>query len=93
MSQSVSWRTMNIRSTGTPHASQIEEWPDITLFDWENEGCTDVTVPFDENIGKKITKYRDLALELKEIYTITFDCIKISNIEIEPIYQGDIYGY
>ncbi|XP_045466617.1 uncharacterized protein LOC123675312 [Harmonia axyridis] len=50
--------------------------PDIVIFDKvkKEANIIDVTVPADDNISRayteKITKYEDLAFELKEIYNL-----------------------
>ncbi|XP_044751659.1 uncharacterized protein LOC123311655 [Coccinella septempunctata] len=50
--------------------------PDIALFDTEQKTCMliEFTIPADDNIAKayteKITKYGDLAFQLRELYNL-----------------------
>lgn len=65
------WDATLITDRGVAHNR-----PDITLFDTSEETCLllDITVPADDNVSKayteKITKYTDLAFQLRELYNL-----------------------
>ncbi|XP_044760203.1 uncharacterized protein LOC123317662 [Coccinella septempunctata] len=58
--------------------------PDIAIFDWERKTCLllDFTVPADDNLARayteKITKYADLAFQLREMY-------KLKSVNVLPM--------
>lgn len=63
------WDSTIITDRGSPHNR-----PDLTLFDAEKKSCLilDFTIPADENLARayteKISKYGDLACQIREMY-------------------------
>ncbi|XP_044754301.1 uncharacterized protein LOC123313441 [Coccinella septempunctata] len=85
------WDTTIVTDRAVPHNR-----PDIVLFDKAEKSVSiiDVTVPADENISRayteKLTKYQDLAFELKEIYRLKKTSILPLIISVNGLVESHI---